>query len=514
MKQFFLFVNGKDVDTGKYEYFPYADKAILDFKKTYQVLTKLKKGELPEDVDEYVYAKYCVGDNELNKKAIEAAYKASKIYKKFNILRRKKILYTISDKLIKYKSIVLKMLSIEGHPKKLAEWEYNSMQKVFCKQSLDKIGMGTGDDRSRSALGLLDARDINLDGAALAEDVALDLLGLGLVKPPLKIPVATIFVWKHIVGEALKENGAPDGCLNIVVGNSKTMLDEWLKNPKVNDIFFSGASKQGLEIGNKICASNKKPILELSGNDNFFVWDDCNLDKAADAAMDCFLGSTQICMVPKTLIVHEDICDRFVSILLEKVKKIQYGLPSNDKTILTPVVKMAECVKSFEDAKKNKGIVLCGGNRVDYNGNINKDGTYFQPTFVLFNDNNPNLLNIKCICEENFFPVIPIIKVSSNKDNKKDKDKDIFNKMINIADCNEYGLRASVWVKSAFYTRQFMRLIDKSGFLRINSRHIGMSMYLSSHGGVGKTGGPYGEMNFIWLKTSHMQGISLTRDRD
>ena len=41
-----------------------------------------------------------------------------------------------------------------------------------------------------------------------------------------------------------------------------------------------------------------------------------------------------------------------------------------------------------------------------------------------------------------------------------------------------------------------------------------MSMYLSSHGGVGKTGGPYGEMNFIWLKTSHMQGISLTRDRD
>ena len=72
----------------------------------------------------------------------------------------------------------------------------------------------------------------------------------------------------------------------------------------------------------------------------------------------------------------------------------------------------------------------------------------------------------------------------------------------------------NVWVKSAFYTRQFMRLIDKSGLLRINSRHIGMSMYLSSHGGVGKTGGPYGEMNFIWLKTSHMQGISLTRDRD
>ena len=526
MKKIFLFVDGKDVDTEKYEYFPYADKATLNFKKTYQIITKLKKGTISEDVDEYIYAKYCVGNNELNKKAIEVAYKASKIYRRFNILRRKKILYTINDKLIKYKSIVLKMLSIEGHPKKLAEWEYNSMQKVFCKQSIDlykdELWTELGHEKNERIYLARKPDGVVVvippkNASALNSLIGAYALLSGntiIVKPPLKIPVATIFVWKHIVGEALKENGAPDGCLNIVVGNSKTMLDEWLKNPKVNDIFFSGASKQGLEIGNKICASNKKPILELSGNDNFFVWDDCNLDKAADAAMDCFLGSTQICMVPKTLIVHEDICDRFVSILLEKVKKIQYGLPSNDKTILTPVVKMAECVKSFEDAKKNKGIVLCGGNRVDYNGNINKDGTYFQPTFVLFNDNNPNLLNIKCICEENFFPVIPIIKVSSNKDNKKDKDKDIFNKMINIADCNEYGLRASVWVKSAFYTRQFMRLIDKSGFLRINSRHIGMSMYLSSHGGVGKTGGPYGEMNFIWLKTSHMQGISLTRDRD
>lgn len=524
MKQFFLFVDGQDVDTGKYEYFPYADQTILDFKKTYQVLTKLRKGEVPEDTDKYIYAKYCICDNELNKKAIEAAYKAGKIYRKFNVLRRKKILYTISDKLIKYKPVILKMLSIEGHPEKLAEWEYTSIQKIFCKESIDLFK-----DELWTELGHENNERIYLarkpDGVVVIippknASACNSLIGAYallsgntiIVKPPLKIPVATIFIWKHVIGEALKENGAPDGCLNIVVGNSKTMLDEWIKNPKVNDIFFSGASNQGLEIGKQVCEYNKKPILELSGNDNLFVWDDCDLDKATDSAMDCFLGSTQICMIPKTLIVHENICDKFVDMLLEKVKKMKYGLPSNNETFLTPVVKMSECVKSFEDAKINKGRVLCGGNRVDYNGNINKDGTYFQPTFVLFDDNNSNLLNIKCICEENFFPVIPIIKVSSNKDNKKEKDKDIFDKMINIADSNEYGLRASVWVKSAFYTRQFMQSIDKSGLLRINSRHIGMSTYLSSHGGIGKTGGPYGEMNYIWLKTSHMQGISLTRE--
>ena len=51
MEHFSLFVDGKDVDTGKYEYFPYADQTILDFKKTYQIITKLKKGEVPEDTD-------------------------------------------------------------------------------------------------------------------------------------------------------------------------------------------------------------------------------------------------------------------------------------------------------------------------------------------------------------------------------------------------------------------------------------------------------------------------------
>jgi hypothetical protein len=32
MKKFTLLINGKDVDTGIYDYFPYIDKAIIDFR--------------------------------------------------------------------------------------------------------------------------------------------------------------------------------------------------------------------------------------------------------------------------------------------------------------------------------------------------------------------------------------------------------------------------------------------------------------------------------------------------
>jgi acyl-CoA reductase-like NAD-dependent aldehyde dehydrogenase len=119
---------------------------------------------------------------------------------------------------------------------------------------------------------------------------------------------------------------------------------------------------------------------------------------------------------------------------------------------------------------------------------------------------------MKIVKEENFFPVIPIIKVTSKKKEKKEADEEIFANMLKIAEINEYGLRASVWVKSAYYTRQFMKYIDNSALLRINSKHVAYSLYLPGQGGVGKTGGPFGEASYLVEKTTHLQGISLTRE--
>ena len=55
MKKFSLLVDGKACDTKIYEYFPYADKAIVDFKNTYKKIIAVKKGEeTPDNISEYV----------------------------------------------------------------------------------------------------------------------------------------------------------------------------------------------------------------------------------------------------------------------------------------------------------------------------------------------------------------------------------------------------------------------------------------------------------------------------
>ena len=523
MEQFSLFVDGKDVDTGKYEYFPYADQTILDFKKTYQVITKLKKGETPENADKYIYARYCVGDNELNKKAIDSAYKASKIMRDMPIAKRRKILYDVHKNLVANKEKVIKLLAIEGHPKKLAQWEYEAMDNAFCKTTLDLFKDSIWEEAGtigREKVYLVRKADgvvvlVPPKNAAASNSLSAAYCFLAgnsiIVKAPLKAPIATIFVWKNIIGKALKDNGAPDGVMNIVIGNSKVIMDEWLENPKVNDIFFFGESENGLEISKRAHDKNKKAILELSGNDNMFVWDGCDIEGAANSALDAFLASTQICMLPKNLIVHEKIYDKFKEKLLDKISKLEFGLPSNENTCFTPVVKMKDCQEFLEDALYKGARLLCGGKKVDYTGKVDDRGLYFQPTLVEIETDNPEIFNMRLIKEENFFPVIPIVKVKSSKKTKKEIDEDIFSKMLEIANKNEYGLRASVWVKSAYYTRQFMKYIDNCALLRINSRHVAFSLYLPGQGGVGKTGGPYGEASYLVQKTTHLQGISLTR---
>lgn len=526
MQKFTLLVNGQDLDTGIYEYFPYADKYITDFKATFRILTRLKTGKLPEnspEVNEHISAKYCVAKEDTNLKAIESAYRASQVFRYFPVSARRKILYDIHKHLIQRKEELIKLLVIEGHPRKLAEWEFSGMEKAYRRESLDlfkdELWKEVG-RRGRENLYWARKPDGVIcmsppKNASCSNSLTAGFVFLGgntlIIKPPLKMPIATIFLWKEVVNRALRENNAPAGTLNIVIGNSKQITEEWLSSPYVNDIIYFGDSGAGLEIGKRAFEKGKKPVLELSGNDMLFVWKDCNLEGAVASALDAFLGSTQICMVPKTIVIHEDIYDNFVDKFLDKVRNLKVGLPSDDNTCLTPVILADKFFEFLNDALDKGTKLLCGGQRIDHTGEIAQRGLYIQPTVVGI-ENDKIASDIKCVKEENFFPLLPLIKISSDKAGRF-KDEEIFNKMINLGNRNEYGLRASVWVNSYIYTRKFIKYLDNSGLLRVNSRHVDFSYYLSTHGGIRKTGGPFGEMNYVWQKTTHLQGISLTRNK-
>jgi acyl-CoA reductase-like NAD-dependent aldehyde dehydrogenase len=483
----------------------------------------LKKGEIPANAGEYVYARYCVGDDSLNLKAIDAAHRASKIFGSFPVSKRRKILHDIHDNLKKHKNELIELLRIEGHPVKLAEWEYRGMELIFSEKSVkfyaDELWREVTHFRNET---LYFARRpdgvvcISPPKNAAASNSTLGihaLLGGNtlIIKPPLKAPVSTIFIWKDVIIPMLEKNGTPPGTVNLITGNSKAIMRQWLSSPKVNDVLFFGDSEAGLEIGRQCYNAGKKPILELSGSDPLIVWKDCDIEAAADSAMDAFLGSTQICMVPKKFIVHEDAFDAFTEKMKERISRIVYGLPSMPGVILSPVIKTDVFEEYLKEALDKGARLLYGGERINYDNTPNPKGAYVQPTLVQIDDNQ-EIFSFSCVKNENFFPLIPVIKVKSSK-HGNEKDQDIFLKMIDIIDRNDFGLRISAWVKSHVYIRQFIKYLSNSGLLRINAKHVEVSECLASHGGTRKTSGPFGEMNYMWLKTTHLQGITLARER-
>lgn len=507
-----LLVGGKNLDTGKYRYYPYAEKFITLPRDTLSALHNLEKGHFDSNLQEFIFARCSIGDEDVNRLAIESAYRASKKFRAFSVSRRKKICQDISRLLKTRKQELVDLLICEGHPPKLAAWEIRGMEIGGSSRNVSYYASLLNQElpRSRKEEARLTRRP---DGVvcvcppsnAAASNSFLAILALlagnaVIVKPPITNPISTIFLWKEIVNEALTHNGAPDGTVNVIVGNSRIIMDQWLADTRINDILFFGDSKVGLDIGSRIYAAGKKPILELSGNDMLVAWKDADLHSAVRSATDAFLGSTQICMVPKMILIHEAIYEDFADAMISRVAKIKAGLPSDENTILTPVTRIHDFFHCLNDALHHGAKVLCGGKRINYRGEVDDSGTYIQPTLLRVDD-DLRVPDMNFFNKEIFFPLLPLVKVSGS-------DAGIFERICELAEMNPYGLRISVWTKSEQRTKKFSESLGMSGLLRINLRHTDFSYYLSTHGGMKQSGGPYGSMNLIWEKTSHLQGIS------
>lgn len=523
---FTLLLNGEDLDTRSYKYCFYADKLVSEHRAVLHVLRQLKRGRIPAKVKDYIFATYCIGGRDTNQAAMRAAHAASKEFRFFSLAQRMRIATDIHGLLVDHKKQLIDLMVKEGHPLRLAEWEFTGMEQAYRKESLEfysqhlraKIGVQGEESfyltrKPDGVVGVCPPRNAPCSSSLIA-GFALLAGNTLIVKPPLHMPVSTIFLWKNVVNKALQLNNAPRGTLNIVTGNSSLILEEWITGNYVNDILFIGESTTGLEIGRRAFQWGKKPVLELSGNDMMFVWRDADISSAVESLLDGFMGSTQICMVPKKAFVHEDIYQQFETRFVEAIKTLRVGLPSDPEVLLSPVAKMGKFQEFLYDALSKGAELLCGGTRVDHRGLPDQDGPFILPSVLRISDEK-TAIDMKCVRDENFFPLIPLIKVSGTEAGDKQSEKDdlIFKKMIAAANSNAYGLRVSVWVKSEQLIETFMEQIHNSGLIRINCRHAGFSPFLATHGGTGRSGGPFGELNYVWQKTSHLQGIALTQSK-
>ncbi|KAK3439995.1 hypothetical protein EUGRSUZ_B00336 [Eucalyptus grandis] len=160
-----------------------------------------------------------------------------------------------------------------------------------------------------------------------------------VLKEPIGV-VALITPWTCLeLAEVCREAGLPPGVLNILTGLGHEAGAPLASHPQVDKIAFTGSSATGSKIMTAAAQLVKPVSLELGGKSPIVVFEDVDLDKAAEwTIFGCFWTNGQICSATSRLIVHESIAAQFFEKLVQWTRNIKISDPLEEGCRLGPVV--------------------------------------------------------------------------------------------------------------------------------------------------------------------------------
>ena len=169
--------------------------------------------------------------------------------------------------------------------------------------------------------------------------------------------------------------------------------------------------------------------------------------------------------------------------------------------VLSPVLKADRFFDYLAEAREDGAQILSGGRRVDVTGEPSSMGLFIEPTVIRV-EGLEETRRLSCVREETFFPMLPVLVPDG-------ADHDLLDRVIAFVNANIYGLRNSLWSADDEVVERFVVDVHNAGLLKVNDSHIGFAPVLATHGGTGRTGGPYGELHYPILRTSHLQGAAV-----
>jgi succinate-semialdehyde dehydrogenase / glutarate-semialdehyde dehydrogenase len=242
-------------------------------------------------------------------------------------------------------------------------------------------------------------------------------------RPASQTPLCLIKVF-----ECLVDAGVPAGVANLVIGPAQEMADEFLENPLVRKLSFTGSTEVGKQLMRGCAEQMKRISLELGGHAPFIVFPDADPEVGAKiAVMGKFRNNGQVCIAPSRFYVHKDVQKKFTDAAVGFAEALKLGNGLDAGVEIGPMFEkkaMQATLDLVEDAKKTGAKLLTGGKR----SSRFEKGYFFEPT-VLSNLS----MNAKIMTEEPFAPVMPVLDFSKLDD------------VIAAANNTRYGLAAYVF---------------------------------------------------------------------
>ncbi|MEO3433180.1 NADP-dependent succinate-semialdehyde dehydrogenase [Inquilinus sp. CAU 1745] len=306
-----------------------------------------------------------------------------------------------------------------------------------------------------------------------------------VIKPATQTPYSAF-----AMAELAERAGVPKGIVSVLTGGAKAIGGEMTSSPIVRKLTFTGSTAVGKLLMEQCAGTVKKVSMELGGNAPFIVFDDADLDKAVEGAIQSKYRNTgQTCVCANRIFVQDGVYEAFNAKLAEAVKKIKVADGMEDGAQLGPLIDMKAVEKveeHIQDAVAKGGRLVVGGSRHDLGG------TFFQPTLV-----TDVTTDMKVMKEETFGPLAPVFRFSDEE------------QAVAMANDTEFGLAAY------FYSRDIGRVWRMSealeyGIVGINTGIISTEVAPfggMKESGVGREGSKYGIDDYLEVKYLCMAGL-------
>lgn len=413
--------------------------------------------------------------------AIESAKTAFAMWSRSGLLERHAILRKTSDEILARKDELGRLLAREeGKTLPEAVGEAVRAAQVFdffagealrlTGELVPSVRPGIGADITREPVGVVGIiTPWNFPIAIPAWKIAPAICyGNTVVFKPADLTPGCSWALADILCRA----GLPKGVLNLVMGRGSEVGQAILDSADVNAITFTGSVGTGKRVAMASVQHMRKFQLEMGGKNPLVVLDDADLENAVDCAVNGgFFSTGQRCTASSRIIVTENIHDRFVEAVTQKLRTLVVDNALKPGTQIGPVVDQSQLAQDLDYIAigQQEGARLAfGGGRLKRE----TDGYYLEPALFTGVSNGMRIAR-----EEIFGPVVCVISV-------KDYDE-----ALAVANDTPFGLSAGICTASLKHATHFKRNAE-AGMVMVNLPTAGVDFHVPFGGRKSSSYGP------------------------
>lgn len=227
----------------------------------------------------------------------------------------------------------------------------------------------------------------------------------------------------------IEEAGFPAGVVSVITGDAEQCAIPLTRHPDIDRIAFTGGPETARHVVRNSAESFAVTTLELGGKSPILVFDDADLDGAANGLIAGNFGASgQSCVAGSRGLIQRSIFESLIEKIEQKVQGISVGDPLDASVQIGPL-----CTRQqIDKIQAALSASTAAGARIRFGGApLDTPGNYMAPTLV--ECPHPDIETLKV---EMFGPIMSLIPFDTEQE------------AIELANSTPFGLGSGVFTQN------------------------------------------------------------------